>query len=74
MPERYIINETITDESITDIVNDIVQRVSENSWQFNKRKSYDLKFGDDPPCDIRSCWYLKNREYYKYYTGSHVLK
>lgn len=74
LSEIRIINGTITNESITDTVNDIVQRVSESAWQFKKRENYDLNFGDDPPCDIRSCWYLKHREYYKYYTGSNILK
>lgn len=71
--ECRIIGEKVTDDSLSDLVNDVVQNKCKDKWIFVPLKQLNLQFADDPTCDIRSCWYLTHREYYKEFTGSYRL-
>lgn len=72
--ECFVVGGKVTDESLLDLVTDVVQSHMDNYSNFIPLSNLNLRFADDPPCDTRSCWYLNNRDQYKKYTGSYELR
>jgi len=71
--ECFVVDGKVTDESLSDLITDVVQRYMDSHWNFIPLSNLNLRFADDPLCDTRSCWYLSNRDRYKNYTGSYEL-
>jgi len=69
--EYYVIDGKVTNDSLNDLISDLIQKSINQRWIFRPLAAFDLKFGDDPPCDVRNCWYLNNRDNYKNYPGSY---
>jgi hypothetical protein len=69
-----IVDGKIDAESLHDLVSTIFSKNLNDKWIFIPLQDLGLKFGDDPTCDARACWYLTNREHYRDFTGCFRLR
>ena len=64
-----IVDGLVDDESLRDLVSDVLCEHVVSLWTFIPIHELELKFGDDPTCDARTCWYLSHRESYSDFSG-----